>query len=89
VIEKFKDKAAVTASDFEGVFLALNNGDKAAIEEAMKRWKFKDEQSLLKFALAILIKAENNKVSIQSGGSQINLTPNESLLDENHPADSL
>jgi hypothetical protein len=85
VIKKFNDKASATASDFEGLFLALNNGDRAALEDAMKRWNFKDEESLLKVALAILLKAENGKVSIVSGGAQINLTPNDALLGD-HPA---
>lgn len=80
MIQKFDDKGSVQTSNFDGLFVGLSNGDKMAIEEAMQRWHFKDVESLIKFALAVLIKAENGKLSAQVEGSQINLIPSDSLL---------
>lgn len=82
MIQKFDNKNSVALSDFDGLFLGLSNGDKTAIEEAMKRWHFKDIESLVRYALAVFIKAEKGKLITEIGGNQINLVPNDSLLSE-------
>jgi hypothetical protein len=79
-IQKFDSKAAVTASDFEGFFIALNNGDKAALDQVIARWNFKDVESFLKFVLAVMIKGEGNKLFIQIGGAQTGISPADTLL---------
>ena len=36
------------------LILTLDNGEKKVLEEMLKKWNFKDEESLIRFALAIL-----------------------------------
>jgi hypothetical protein len=80
MIQKFDNKNSVSASEFDGLFLGLNNGDKAAIEDAVKRWNFKDAESLMKYVLAVLIKTEDGKLIGHVAGSQIVLAPSDHLL---------
>ena len=60
-IKKFKNKTEVSKSDFEGIFIGLNNGDNKAVETIIKAWNFKDIESFLKFAIAIMIKTKDSK----------------------------
>ena len=70
-----------TATPEDTITLKFDNGDFAALETIKKKWKFKDEESLLKFALAVLVKAEQNTVSIKNeSGQDTSLKPSENLL---------
>lgn len=80
-IQEFSDKAAVQSSDFEGLFVGLNNGDRTALEQVLARWKFRGTVSFLKFVIAVMLKAEGSKLTIQVGGNQTGVTPNEDLLE--------
>ena len=65
------------------LILTINNGDKKALEQITEGYKFKDGESALRFALAVLVKAVtigNKKLSIEEDGKNTYLAPNESLL---------
>ena len=79
-IQRFPDKASVQSSDFDGLFVGLNNGDRAALDQVIARWNFADEMSFMRFVIALMLKAEGGKISIQVDGVQTGLSPNEGLL---------
>ncbi len=67
----------------EELTLKINNGDKKALEQITEEWKFKDAESALRFALAVLVKAVtigNKKLSIEENGKNTTLVPGEALL---------
>lgn len=60
----------------KGQLMKIYNGDWAALQEITKKWNFKDEESALRFALAVLTQAEDG--TLQIGDSTI--SPAEGLL---------
>jgi hypothetical protein len=67
--------------------LAVNNGDLDALRDAMKRFGFKDEESVLRFALAVLSKSATRSLSIiDQDGVRVNLNPSTELLRQPEPA---
>ncbi len=54
----------------------IYNGDWEALKKITVKWKFRDESSALRFALAVLTEAEDG--TLQIGDSAI--SPNEGLL---------
>lgn len=72
-----------TGSDNDSITLKLDNGDFKVLNLVKQQWGFKDEESLLRFAIAILFKAENRAVTIKdSTGSEISLKPTADLLEK-------
>lgn len=60
--------------------LKLDNGDYEVFKIIKDKWGFKNEESLLRFALTILLKAENNLVEIQDvNGNKTTLKPSAEL----------
>jgi arginyl-tRNA synthetase len=66
--------------ELDSLYLEVNNGDLNAINEAIDKWNFKDEVSVLRFSLAVIAKAKNKKIYIEEDGEKIPLTPGEGLL---------
>jgi hypothetical protein len=65
----------------DALTFSFDNGDRNVLELIKNKWKFKDEESLLRFALAVLVKAEGNSVSVKNeSGGEINLKPSDDLL---------
>lgn len=64
----------------ESLSVTFNNGDLKALNEIQEKWKFKDKTSLLKFAMAVLLKAGENKIKISVNGTEIDVFPKEDLL---------
>lgn len=65
----------------EAIVLNFDNGDFEVLNLIKKQWKFKDEESLLRFALAVLLKAESQSVLVKDdAGNEIALKPTEDLL---------
>jgi len=61
--------------------LVFNNGDLAALQKAVNRLGFKDEESLLRYALAVIsMSATRTLTIIDQDGKSIALNPSESLL---------
>ena len=64
--------------------LVFNNGDLAALKSAVKRLAFKDEESLLRYALAVMSKSATRTLTvIDQDGKTIPLNPSDSLLEQN------
>lgn len=61
--------------------MVLNNGDLVALESAVKRLGFKDEVSLLRYALAVLSQSATRTLTvIDTNGKSVALNPSDSLL---------
>ena len=55
--------------------LLIDNGDLLKIDEAILRWKFKDEQSFLRFVVSALLETEDTKIGIIDKGILIPIIP--------------
>ena len=67
-----------TSENPDELSLIINNGDLAALKEVVSRLGFKDEESLLRYALAVLSKSATRRLEvIDLGGKcrQFNPTP--------------
>jgi hypothetical protein len=72
-----------SASTEDNVTLHISNGDLKAFKEIIKKWQFKDYESVLKYTLAVLSQAEGNSVFIEDGsGTKIGLQPTAALKKE-------
>ena len=61
--------------------LTINNGDFEALRDTVARLGFRDEESMLRFMLAVLSKSATRSVIItDQNGTKLPLTPTESLL---------
>jgi hypothetical protein len=68
--------ATETLSDTgQELVLKLNNGDYARFKEAVDKWNFKDNQSLIRFILAILVLSEDKIISTRMDGLQKEVIP--------------
>jgi hypothetical protein len=69
------------------LILAVNNGDLEALRDAMRRFGFRDEESVLRFALAVLSKSATRSLTITGlDGARISLNPSTDLLKPPEPA---
>lgn len=65
----------------EELALIINNGDLASLRETMNRLGFKDEASMIRFALAVLAQSAIRSVKItDTDGKELTLNPSASLL---------
>ena len=62
--------------------LTFNNGDFAVLQETVRRLGFRDEESMLRFALAVMAQAEGQIMYIEKQGKKIPLRPSADLLSE-------
>jgi hypothetical protein len=62
--------------------LAIDNGDKEKLDQALKKWQFKDYQSLLRFATSVLLLTQDKSLWIieEDGGDLKNIAPSDDLL---------
>jgi hypothetical protein len=73
--------APASSNPAQELILAVNNGDLEALRDAMKRFGFKDEESVLRFALAVLSKSATRSLTITGlDGAKVSLTPSTDLL---------
>ena len=71
----------ISASPERELPLLFNNGDLTALKSAVERLGFKDEESLLRYALAVLSKSATRTLTvIDQDGKSIALNPSETLL---------
>jgi hypothetical protein len=67
---------SVTATKHsDKLILEIDNGDLTKMEEALRRWNFKDEQAFLRFTVSILLVTEEKKLWIQENGNPIPIAP--------------
>jgi hypothetical protein len=76
-IKKIENQKPQTEPELQ---LKFTNGDLKALEEVKKKWKFIDFENLLRFAVAVMSKAEKNKVYIDEKGTRIGYSPADNLL---------
>ena len=60
--------------------LTIDNGDLQALNQIIEKYNFKDDEAALRFALYVLLRSENNTVSVEEGGKKVNLVPSEKLI---------
>lgn len=75
---------SMTPTEAGELLLRINNGDLQALEDIKKKWKFKNVEDIIRFAIAILIKAETPKVTVTQGGNPVSFSPAGSLLDNDN-----
>lgn len=72
---------AVKSSSSESkLTLDIDNGDLSKLTEVMDKWKFKDHQSMLRFAISIMLLTEDKKLWMQSKGEQTQIVPADDLV---------
>ena len=60
--------------------LVVNNGDLRALRAIRERWGFKDEESVLRFALAVLSKTKQQVLYYQNEeGEKVGVEPSDSI----------
>lgn len=64
----------------EGVLLNVDNGDLEALKQIIAKWNFKNEESTLRFLIAVTKQAEKEIIYIDQGGQKVGLTPSEDLV---------
>jgi hypothetical protein len=62
------------------LILTLDNGEKKVFEEVRKKWNFKDEQSLIRFALSILDCSTKTFLTIYTEKGVENIIPADDLI---------
>ncbi len=74
-------RSTTSAEPITELSLTINNGDFQALTETAGRLGFLNEESMLRFMLAVLSKSATRSVVItDQNGTKIPLTPSESLL---------
>jgi len=59
----------------------VDNGDREALNDALSKWKFRDEASMLRFVIAVLREANDKSVVVTGvGGKPVTFVPAEQLL---------
>ncbi len=67
----------------------INNGDLAALQAIKDRFGLRDEEAVLRFALAILTKSTSPTIYVEDeNGVKVGLSPSEALRRENQDAES-
>lgn len=67
--------------DASKVTIEFDNGDLEAMETVKTEWRFVDEASLLRFALAVLKRAKNKRVYVDDElGNKAPLSPGVQLI---------
>lgn len=55
--------------------LDVDNGDLEKLNQVIEKWNFRDYQSLMRFAISIMIVTEDNTLGIKSNGNIQPITP--------------
>lgn len=65
------------------VTIEMDNGHKKALDSIVQKWNFKDVNSALSFALAVLVQADEPQLKIRSEGKDAVYVPQKEVLKEN------
>lgn len=71
------------------LILTLDNGEKRVFEEMLKKWNFKDEQSLIRFALGVLDNSAKTSLLIHSEEGIKEIAPADNLINGNNKVASI
>lgn len=61
------------------LILEIDNGDLEKLTQSMTKWSFKDHQSLLRFAISVLLVTEDHSLWIRQNGQQQPIAPAKDL----------
>ena len=79
--KKITPEQVASLKDESGLLFNVNNGDLTALGVVLSKWGFRDEESALRFALAVMKQAEKGVIFIDRGdGTKIGLSPSDDLL---------
>jgi hypothetical protein len=67
--------AVISTKKDNRLVLEIDNGDLTKMQEVLKRWNFKDEQSFWRFSVSILLETEDKSLWIKSNGQAIPIAP--------------
>jgi hypothetical protein len=70
------------------ITLSFDNGDLQALKDVIGKFNFKDEEAALRFALFVLLKSEDNGVTVTEGGNPTRYVPSQSSLKEEENGNS-
>lgn len=73
-------KTDTNLAALNGILLNLDNGDLVAVDEAITKLGFKNRESLLRYALAVIAQTDTPVVYVNKAGEKIALAPNKDLL---------
>lgn len=62
------------------ITLEIDNGDKDKLTQCMDKWLFKDHQSMVRFAISILLVTEDKNLWIKTDGKVQPITPAKEYL---------
>lgn len=75
-------KRSVNALNTDEFQVVIDNGDLNALEAIRDKWKFKDKESALRFALAVLALTQNGTLLRQhEDGTTKMIIPSDDILD--------
>lgn len=58
----------------------IDNGDLEGLNRIMEKYGFVDHQAALRFAMVVLLDAEDNRVYVKKDGNTTVLQPNDNLV---------
>ena len=64
------------------LILELDNGDLREFDKVMEKWSFKDHQSLVRFAISLLVLNENKSFSVKIDNQSQDIIPAAHLIKE-------
>lgn len=64
------------------LILELDNGDRTEFEKVMAKWSFRDHQSLMRFAVSLLVLNENKHFPIKVDNHERDIVPAVHLIKE-------
>lgn len=59
--------------------LTIDNGDRQAFDDVMKKYHFISEQELIRFTLVVLLRAEKNGVYIEENNQRVFMSPSREI----------
>ena len=74
--------AVISSEKDNRLTLEIDNGDYQEFIKVMKKWSFKDHQSLMRFAVSLLVLNENNFFAVKIKDEDRFIVPAEDLLEK-------
>jgi len=74
-----------TIDTVDELALKISNGDLSVLKQIKERWRFRNIEDIIRFALAVMIKADNHTLTILDNGKASNLSPADNLLEPQVP----
>lgn len=66
------------------ITLKIDNGDYIEFKKVMQKWKFKDHQSLMRFAISLLVLNENKYFPMKVDNQERDIVPAPHLIKEEY-----